>query len=175
MVTKIVQREVEVPGKVIRVPKPHTVDRKIIVPRFLNEELPMVVNQLIEPIIYESAEDYAAVTLKDYQPYLVPIDVYLPVPVEREFIPVKQSHSHRTVDVSPSQYNALVKTANLGATDKEIHGLLVKQIDGCIPMLNTPDLRVITPMADDWKATHAPSQIHVEGPTESFIRPSLAD
>lgn len=136
----------------------------------------MVVSQLIEPVVYESPTDQVEVVLMEYEPYLIPVDVYLPRGIERQLIPVQHFHRNHVIDVPPSQYNALVKSANIGATDKDVDGLLVKQLDGSIPMLNTPDLRVLSPMTDEWKQSHVKGQLHIAStPGQSFVQPTLSD
>lgn len=176
VVTKIVEQEVEVAGDVIQIPKPYRVENKIIVPRYINEELPMVVSQLVEPLVYESQDDYLEVVLRDFEPYVVAVDIYVPRPIERQLIPVQQSQRNQTIDVPPSQFNALVKAANMGASDKDVDGLLIKQLDGSIPMLSAPDLRVLPPISDDWKESHSPGQLRISStPGQSFVYPTLSD
>lgn len=84
--TKIVEREVEVPGEVIEIPRPYVVENKVIVPRFVDQEITCVVAQSLHPIISESENDYVDVEMREFVPYLVPVDVMVPRPVSRQLM-----------------------------------------------------------------------------------------
>lgn len=176
VVTKLVEQVVEVPGDVIQVPKPYKVENRVIVPRYINQEVPVLVNQLIQPLIQESDTESITVTVKQYDPYLVPVDVFVPLPVSRPLIPTETRNSHRIVDVPPSQFNALVKSVNAGATDQDVDGLLAKHLDGSIPMLTLGP--VMAPRGNDWKQSVSEedrSRLHIQTtPGQSFLYPNIS-
>eukprot|EP00922_Rhytidocystis_sp_ex-Travisia-forbesii_P024707 GHVS01036262.1.p1 GENE.GHVS01036262.1~~GHVS01036262.1.p1 ORF type:complete len:718 (+),score=96.16 GHVS01036262.1:156-2309(+) len=87
VVQKIVENIVEVPrGEKIPVMRPQPVDTPFVVPRFQDRNVPVVMSQCIIPEI-EETDEVIEVEVSKYVPYLVPVDVYVPLPVT---IPVHQ-------------------------------------------------------------------------------------
>lgn len=84
--TKIIEREVEVPGEVIEIPRPYVVENKVVVPRFVDQEITCVVAQSLHPVISESETDFVDVEMREFVPYLVPVDVMVPRPVARQLM-----------------------------------------------------------------------------------------
>lgn len=158
---KIVEREVEVVGETIEVPKPYLVENKVVVPRYLDKEVPTVVAQRLHPIITESDTDFVDVELKEYNPQLIPVDVYIPRPVTRSLIAANKYEEHRVVDVPIAQYNALVKNLNTHLSDKDADAVYVRLSDGTIPMLHGLGSSIVPPTSNEWEKYHTKGQCHV--------------
>jgi len=113
-----VEHQVEVPGEIVEVPKEILIDTHVVVPRYIDEVVPTVIAQRLEPIIRESTEEDGifvdvkcrVVTFKPIQ-----VDVYVPLPVQRELIAKCKYEQHRELNpsvVPAEQYNALIKSLN---------------------------------------------------------------
>ncbi|KAF8819433.1 alveolin domain containing intermediate filament IMC7 [Cardiosporidium cionae] len=84
--TKIVEQVVEVPGpEKIPVPRPYCVDVQVIVPKYEDRNIPLIVSQNIVPEIQEVSETVEVEVVK-YEPEISYVDVYVPRPVA---IPIK--------------------------------------------------------------------------------------
>lgn len=159
--TKVVEREVEVPGEIIEVPKPYLVENKVVVPRYTNKEVPTVVAQRLIPVISESETDFVDVDLKEYNPYLVPVDVYVPRPVARQLIAASKIEEHHVVDVPVGQFNSLLKQLNTHVQESEFQELLVKDHRGAIPIIPlTSGSIIVSPVNDEWEVEHAKGTLH---------------
>eukprot|EP01071_Lankesteria_metandrocarpae_P013994 Lankesteria_metandrocarpae@DN791_c0_g1_i1.p1 len=157
--TRVVEQEVEVPGEMVEIPKPYLVENQIIVPRYIDTEVPTVVAQKVQPVVSESATEQMEVDLKQYCPYLVPVDLYIPRPVQRNLVPAGKQEEHRVVDVPPAQFNSLVKNLNPHVSPDENEGLFRKTPDGSVPMLHGLGGAIVPPVTEDWqKSMNAPSR-----------------
>eukprot|EP01055_Gregarina_sp_Pseudo9_P000986 Gregarina_sp_Pseudo_9__985@NODE_1633_length_1437_cov_631_085837_g1513_i0_p1_GENE_NODE_1633_length_1437_cov_631_085837_g1513_i0NODE_1633_length_1437_cov_631_085837_g1513_i0_p1_ORF_typecomplete_len317_score46_96IMCp/PF12314_8/0_0059IMCp/PF12314_8/8_1e14IMCp/PF12314_8/1_8e04Phage_hub_GP28/PF11110_8/3_4e03Phage_hub_GP28/PF11110_8/15Phage_hub_GP28/PF11110_8/48DUF5520/PF17658_1/65DUF5520/PF17658_1/1_7e03DUF5520/PF17658_1/18_NODE_1633_length_1437_cov_631_085837_g1513_i03461296 len=131
--TKIVEKEVEVPGEIIEIPRPYVVENKIVVPRFVDQEVTCVVAQSLHPVITESDNDFVDVEMREFNPYLVPVNVVIPRPVARQLIAQKKREEHKIVDIPVGHFNALLKSVNPNLTDVELEGKLIS-INGVTPI-----------------------------------------
>eukprot|EP00915_Cephaloidophora_sp_WS-2016_P006481 GHVH01008759.1.p1 GENE.GHVH01008759.1~~GHVH01008759.1.p1 ORF type:complete len:326 (+),score=48.30 GHVH01008759.1:135-1112(+) len=113
-----VEHIVEVPGEIVEVPKRILVDTHVVVPRYVDEVVPTVIAQRLEPIIREATEEDGVfvdvkcrvVTFKPVQ-----VDVFVPLPVNRALVAKAKYEQHRELNpavVPAEQYNALVKSLN---------------------------------------------------------------
>jgi len=113
-----VEHSVEVPGDIVEIPKEVLIDTHVVVPRYIDEVVPTVIAQRLEPIIRESTEEDGifidvkcrVVTFKPVQ-----VDVYVPLPVKRELVAKCKYEQHRELNpslVPAEQYNSLVKSLN---------------------------------------------------------------
>eukprot|EP01071_Lankesteria_metandrocarpae_P008335 Lankesteria_metandrocarpae@DN4939_c0_g1_i3.p1 len=159
--TKIVEQEVEVLGETIEVPKPYTVENKVVVPRFIDREVATVVAQRLHPVISESETVFVDCELKEYFPQLIPVDVYIPKPVGRNLIAAHKYEEHRVVDVPPAQFNALVKSLNVHMSEADSQAMYVKLSDGTIPMLHGAGSSIIPPLSSEWEKHHRKGQMHI--------------
>ncbi|KAH0475919.1 MAG: hypothetical protein KVP17_001769 [Porospora cf. gigantea B] len=156
--TRFVEKIVEVPGEVIEVPKPYLVEQKVIVPRYVDREVPTVVAQKLIPIVSESATDFIDVELREYNPRLVPVDLFVPRPVNRSLIASGKKDTHKVVDVPPAQFNALVKQINPSIRDdKALEDLLVR-VNGQYPVGMAGD--IVTPLGEEWREGHVEGTLH---------------
>eukprot|EP00922_Rhytidocystis_sp_ex-Travisia-forbesii_P024709 GHVS01036264.1.p1 GENE.GHVS01036264.1~~GHVS01036264.1.p1 ORF type:complete len:595 (+),score=71.76 GHVS01036264.1:220-2004(+) len=107
IVAKIVENIVEVPrGEKIPVMRPQPVDTAFVVPKFTDRNVPVVMSQCIIPEI-EETDEVVEVEVSKYVPYLVPVDVYVPLPVT---IPVHQkSGGEQTGHPCPNTDPALLQ------------------------------------------------------------------
>lgn len=80
--TRVIEQEKRVKGEVVEVPKIIDVIREVIIPRYHDSDVPTVVAQTVVPIVTDEGgvEDIEVVT---YEPYLVPVDIYIPFPVSQ--------------------------------------------------------------------------------------------
>eukprot|EP01053_Blabericola_migrator_P012810 Blabericola_migrator_1__12809@NODE_825_length_6370_cov_320_094241_g582_i0_p3_GENE_NODE_825_length_6370_cov_320_094241_g582_i0NODE_825_length_6370_cov_320_094241_g582_i0_p3_ORF_typecomplete_len343_score57_61IMCp/PF12314_8/0_015IMCp/PF12314_8/5_4e12IMCp/PF12314_8/25IMCp/PF12314_8/1_2e03DUF1380/PF07128_12/1_7e02DUF1380/PF07128_12/7_2_NODE_825_length_6370_cov_320_094241_g582_i038934921 len=131
--TKIVEKEVEVAGEVIEIPKPYTVENRITVPRYVDQSMTCVVAQSLHPVISESETDYVDVEMREYNPYLVPVNVVIPRPVARQLLAQKKREEHRLVDIPVGHFNAILKSVNANLSDAELEGKLIS-VGGVIPI-----------------------------------------
>lgn len=141
--TKIVEKEVEVPGQVIEIPKPYVVDNKIIVPRYVDQDLTCVVAQSLHPVITESSTDFVDVEMREFTPYLVPVDVMVPRPVARQLMARQKTEEHRIVDIPVAHFNALLKSVNPGLSDLDLESKYVV-VNGITPIATNIKFATIT-------------------------------
>lgn len=139
---KRVERCVEVPGKPIEVKRPYIVERPEPYPVYKDKEVNCVVAQKLIPVVSESPDDHLDVEVVKYVPILIPVDVYVPRPIEVPLVPYKKSRdTHRKVDVPVPQYNTLLINLNshMSKDSNLINELpFQKSSDGAIPLL-VPD------------------------------------
>ncbi|KAH0484607.1 MAG: uncharacterized protein KVP18_000057 [Porospora cf. gigantea A] len=134
---------VEVPGEIIEVPKAVNVENRIDVPVYHDRTLPMTVAQTIVPVFHDHGPK-VLVPLSVMEPRMVPVDVYIPVPVEMPLYPAGTWTEHRLVnDVPDPHYDHLVKTANSHLEREHVLPLL-KGDD--VNRDFTPFLNVIAPI-----------------------------
>eukprot|EP01057_Protomagalhaensia_wolfi_P001480 Protomagalhaensia_wolfi_Nauph_80__1479@NODE_1897_length_1285_cov_1736_543339_g545_i2_p1_GENE_NODE_1897_length_1285_cov_1736_543339_g545_i2NODE_1897_length_1285_cov_1736_543339_g545_i2_p1_ORF_typecomplete_len318_score63_41IMCp/PF12314_8/0_0014IMCp/PF12314_8/1_6e12IMCp/PF12314_8/1_8e04Phage_hub_GP28/PF11110_8/8_6Phage_hub_GP28/PF11110_8/27_NODE_1897_length_1285_cov_1736_543339_g545_i22021155 len=131
--TKIVEKEVQVPGEIIEIPKPYVVENRVVVPRFQDQDVTCVVAQSLRPVITESESDFVDVEMREYNPYCVPVNVVIPRPVARQLIAQSKREEHRIVDIPVGHFNALLKSVNPNLSDAELEGKLVS-VNGTIPI-----------------------------------------
>jgi len=109
--TKVIEKTVEVPGPIVEVPKPYTVENPIPVTAFVDSDIPVVVAQSVHPTVTES-DDVVEVDVTDYEPHVVPVDVHVVKPVSTAIHAAGHMERHRLVSVPHSQYNSLLKSLN---------------------------------------------------------------
>eukprot|EP00923_Selenidium_pygospionis_P033321 GHVN01058582.1.p1 GENE.GHVN01058582.1~~GHVN01058582.1.p1 ORF type:complete len:245 (+),score=40.37 GHVN01058582.1:875-1609(+) len=139
---KSVEKEVQIPprdGRVIEVPKPYTVEEREYVPVFKDNVVPCIVSQKLVPLIEQSGEEIE-VEARKYVPYLVPIDVYVPRPVEVPLIPLNHRlpSEHIPVQVSAAQYNTLLYNINPQLRGEMLEEYLptMRALDGTVPLMD---------------------------------------
>jgi len=159
--TKLVEKEVEVPGEVIEIPKPYIIENKIMVPKYMDQEVPTVVAQRLHPVISESDSEFLDVEMREYNPYLVAVDVYVPRPVQRQLTAQSRTETHHVVDVPVAQFNALLKAANPGLADADLEGKLMT-VNGMAPVaVGLGCQHLVQPASDEWKCEHVAGQSHI--------------
>lgn len=112
-----VEKIVQVPGPVVEVPKPYTVENKISVKKFNDKNTPVVVAQTIRPVVVESNE-VIDIDVYEYEPQVIPVDVHVAKPVASHLVAVGATQEvHQVVTVPAAQYNTILRSINrhLGA------------------------------------------------------------
>lgn len=132
--TRVVEREVEVPGEVIEVPYTTVFENKVIVPRYIDQEVTCVVAQSLRPVIIESDTHCVDVELREFNPCLVPVDVMVPRPVARHLIAHKKTEEHKVVEVPMGHYNAMLKEINHDLNDRDLESSFQTNAMGIIPI-----------------------------------------
>lgn len=124
-VPKITYREEmrEVPGPIIEVPKPYTVENKVEVQRYVDTKQPLIVAQTIKPYIVEG-QGVVEVDVFEYEPECVPVDVHVVKAVQASIqaggvIETK----HRVVTVPAAQYNTMLQQLNVHLSQVELQKL----------------------------------------------------
>lgn len=120
--TRIVEKVVEVPGDVIDVPVPIVREREVHVPVIEEKSVKVVVAQTLQPRIEESALETFEIDVVDYNPRLVPVNIYVPKPVARPIRIKEVTESQRCVDIPPAHFNALLRSLNPTVTDTMLVG-----------------------------------------------------
>ncbi|KAH0480659.1 MAG: uncharacterized protein KVP18_000735 [Porospora cf. gigantea A] len=143
--TKTIEKVVEVPGDVVEVPQPYTVENTIVVPKYIDTERQTVVSQTLQPVVKESPFEKMDVVMREFDPYLVPVDIYVPRPVDRTMIPGAKREELRRVEVPATQFNALVRNANPVINDKDLDGIYRKHVDGSIPTTKGSGTALVEP------------------------------
>lgn len=145
--TVIVEKVVEVPGQIVEVPKPYIVENKIPVPRYVDNEVPMVVAQTIRPIITESREP-VDVDVFEYEPQVVVVDVHVPKPIPSQLIAGGMVEDlHQIVTVPVAQYNSMLKMLNVHINENDQRSTLpfITETSGAIPMLHGAEAHMMYP------------------------------
>lgn len=132
---QVVEKEVEVPGKIIEVKKHVEILNHRTVDQHIDEEVPVVVSQTLQPHILESTTHHQAVKLKKYIPYAVPVEVFVPVAVERDIIPGDKRDETRQVKIPSGQFNGQLRSLNPNLPEENLSNLYQRNQDGSIPML----------------------------------------
>lgn len=143
----IVEKTVEVPGQIVEVPKPYTVENEVPFARYVDNEVPMVVAQTIKPIITESNES-VEIDVFEYEPQVVVIDVHVPKPVPSQLVASGMVEEiHRLVTVPAAQYNSMLKMLNVHIPEADQRTALpyITEPDGSISMLHTTDAGMMYP------------------------------
>lgn len=136
----------EVQGKIIEVKRPYEVVTEKIVNKYIDEEAPTVVSQTFKPHVVESDQHQQVVKVKKYIPYTVPVEVYVPVPVERNLIPGEKTEETRPVQMPPSQFNAQLRATNPDLPEEHLAPLYQRYADRSIPMFRGPGTTPVQPM-----------------------------
>lgn len=176
---KIVEKEIEVMGDVIEIPKPYLVENRVVVPRFIDSHIPTVVTQTITPHFIESEEHIVEVRLKEYEPEIIAVDIFLPRPVDRSVvIPGETTRSHTPIDIPLAHYNSLVlklnsspelteETSSIDPTGHEETSplfwrdhMLVPTANGAVPVLKDK-VEVIAPKSNDWENEYDPNADYI--------------
>jgi len=99
--------------KIIEIRKPYTVDQEVPYPIYHDKEVACVVAQKMIPVIRESTEEQMQVEVCNFVPQVIPVDVYVPRPIQIPLIPIKKSEDHYSrVQVPTPQYNTLLLNLN---------------------------------------------------------------
>ncbi|EZG45752.1 inner membrane complex protein [Gregarina niphandrodes] len=142
---QVVEKEVEVPGQIIEVPKRVEVVNEKIVHKYIDNEVPTVVAQTYRPNVEESQEHVQTAKLKKYVPYLIPVQVYVPVAVDRDLVPGEQTENMKQVDIPAPQLNAQIKNLNPNLSEEELLKLYKRNPDGSVAVFEGPGTGVINP------------------------------
>lgn len=151
--TRTVEKVVEVHNQVIEVKRPYVVDREEPYPVYKDREVSCVVAQKLIPVVSESPDEFLDVEVTKYVPEVIPVDVYVPRPIQVPLVPYKKTNdSHRPVEVPVPQFNTLLinLNAHMNHNSRLINDLpFQKSSDGSVPLL-VPDQynSVVTPLVN---------------------------
>lgn len=161
--TKTIEKEVEVMGEIIEVPKPFLIENRVVAPRFVDQPVPTVVTQTLIPRFVESDEYVIQVRLREYEPEVIPVDIFLPKPIDRNIVVTGNvTRDHVPVHVPLAQYNSLIAAMNNRTDDAEseptdpafwVNNMLVPNSAGSVPVLSR-EPSIVPPESDDWKDTY---------------------
>jgi len=134
-----IEKEVEVDGELVEVPREVEVVNHIVVANYDDVKQDTVVAQKMIPILDENEKEQMQVTAIHYEPEVVPVDVYVPKPVFRTVIPGAREERYEEVVVPPAHFNALVRMANEYLPDEALGDVLKRNPDGSFPMTHGND------------------------------------
>lgn len=147
-VQKVVREEVvHVPGDLVEVERPYTIENRVRVPVFTASRVPTVYQQSVQPVMRNSAREIE-IPCKDYDPVLCKVLVHVPKPVPLTAIHEgKRTDTHRFMEVSDSAYNGLIRAANRHLPEEFLEDLLVADhLSGhAIPASNWETVACIRP------------------------------
>jgi len=149
-----VEKVVEVISRdqIIEIHKPYIVDEEVHYPVYKDKDVVCVVAQKMIPVVRESTSEVLDIEVCRYVPQVIPVDVYVPLPVQVPLIPVKKSEDRQfRVQVPAPQYNTLLVNLNshFGGDARLVSELpFQKGEDGNIPLL----------LADQYNSTVTISQ-----------------
>lgn len=124
--TKVVEKEIEVIGDVIEVPRPFLIENRVVVPRFVDNPVPTVVSQTLTPTFVESGEHVVEVRLREYEAEAIAVDIFLPRPIDRNIaITGGITRTHTPVEIPLAHYNSLV--LKLNSSTSEASKLAIKE------------------------------------------------
>lgn len=107
-----IEKIVQVPV-IQEVPKPYIVEVPTQQLVFNDVAVPVVVGQKLVPIMTNDTQEEATVEVKQYVPYIVPVDVYIPRPVQLPLIMGKVDiQGHYVTGISVAHWNGLVNKLN---------------------------------------------------------------
>lgn len=148
--TVIVEKVVQVArkdGKVIEVPQPYLVEKQEKVPVYHDSEVACVVAQKLIPVLTPAPDVELVVELTRYVPQIVPVDVYVPRPVQVPILPVARSDDQVfRVDIPDPQYNTLLMNLNP-------HCMSDPNMAGDLPYKKNADNTVSALTSDQYNAT----------------------
>jgi len=153
--TTFVEKIVEVLSRdqIIEIRKPYTVDQAVPYPVYKDREVSCVVAQKMIPVVRESTVELLDVEVCKFVPQVIPVDVYIPRPVQVPLIPVKKSDDiHSRVEVPAPQFNTLLVNLNshLSCEERLIVDLPFRLGgDGNIPMLMSDQFNSTVTIASD--------------------------
>eukprot|EP01054_Gregarina_sp_Poly1_P007935 Gregarina_sp_Poly_1__7934@NODE_452_length_8287_cov_521_171290_g369_i0_p4_GENE_NODE_452_length_8287_cov_521_171290_g369_i0NODE_452_length_8287_cov_521_171290_g369_i0_p4_ORF_typecomplete_len314_score43_62IMCp/PF12314_8/0_39IMCp/PF12314_8/1_8e06IMCp/PF12314_8/0_04IMCp/PF12314_8/1_9e03_NODE_452_length_8287_cov_521_171290_g369_i072808221 len=136
-VVNYVEKQVEVPGQIIEVPKPYTVEKPVHVNRYNDKQVPLVVAQTIRPFIVEGSGT-VEVDVVCYEPECIPIDIHVPRPVAAQIQTggIVES-THRVITVPAPQYNTILQQLNTHLTHEEVNALpFMRDVGGQVSFLH---------------------------------------
>lgn len=107
-----ITQEVEVPGEVIEVVQKIPMKREIHVPKYEDKSVPVIVSQTHRPRISETGREVIRVEVRQFNPKVIPIDVFIPKPILRPLVAKERRDFHRIVSVPAAQQNSMVKRLN---------------------------------------------------------------
>lgn len=111
--TVTIEKTVEVPGEIVQVPRPYIVENKISVPRVIDKQVPVLVSQIVQPVLTGLAKEEKTVQVVNYEPHFHVVDVPVVRPLHSCLINNGVMHEEcRVVQVPPGQYNTILRHLN---------------------------------------------------------------
>lgn len=140
--TEVEVRElaVEVPGSVIEVKVDEEITREETVTHYNDTVTPVIVAQTFTPLVTETSEKVMKVPLKKFVPCIIPLEIFVPVAVDRQLISGTRETTLNAIsaDLLPNrQYNTQVKQLNPNVHDQQLASLYRRDQDGSVSFLQT--------------------------------------
>jgi len=167
-------------AKTVQVPKPYVVDVPVPYTTFKDTPWPVVVAQKLIPVLVNECVDEAEVEVKNYVPYIVPIDVYVPRAVQLPYIMGQsQIQAHVVTGVPVSHWNGLVHRLNPQMIQDAIlqpYAPLLRETDGSSPVAQNPPL--VQPIVSIHEIQGYPNfleylrRLAIQGPIYGLSHPS---
>lgn len=111
--TVTVEKTVEIPGEIVHVPRPYIVENKVPVPRVIDKQVPVLVSQIVQPVLTGLAEEEKLVQVVNYEPHFHVVDVPVVRPLHSCLVNRGVMHEEcRVVQVPPGQYNTILRHLN---------------------------------------------------------------
>jgi len=138
-----VEQVVEVP---VRVEVPVPVEEIVEVPytTFKDTPWPVVVAQKLVPVLVNECAEETEVEVKQYVPYIVPVDVYVPRAVQLPYIMSQaRVQEHVVTGIPVPHWNGLVFRLNtqlMGDAQLKAYAPLLHEADGSSPVAHNPPL-----------------------------------
>eukprot|EP01071_Lankesteria_metandrocarpae_P002445 Lankesteria_metandrocarpae@DN2334_c0_g1_i1.p1 len=104
-----------------RSPRPYLVDKRVVIPHFVDKEVPTIVSQKVIPVVIANSElDTVEVEVDSFEPVLVPIDVHVPKAVPVEFLDssVLKEETRRAEHIDESELYNIFLSLNKDITSK---------------------------------------------------------
>jgi len=142
----VVPREqvVEVAGPRVEVPVPQMVDVPVPHTTFKDTPWPVVVAQKLVPILINDCVEETEVEVKQYVPYIVPVDVYVPRAVQLPYVMgAAKIEEHVVTGIPVAHWNGLVHRLNPALlAELQLMGYLpvLHEQDGSAPVAHNPPL-----------------------------------
>lgn len=120
---KMEQKVVEVPGDIIEIPKPYTVEEPVPVVEFQDSEQMLIVAQTVKPVIVEGAKE-VHVEVFEYEPEIIPVDIHVAKFVDQTLVAMgSKETTHRVVSVPATQYNSMLRFLNVHLNEADLRNL----------------------------------------------------
>jgi len=142
-ITIPVEKVVEI-AKVVEVPKPQVIEVPVPYTTFKDTPWPVVVAQKLIPVVVNECYEEVEVEVKNYVPYIVPVDVYVPRVVQLPYIRGRQQmQQHVVTGIPVPHWNGLVHRLNthlISDAYLQAYTPLLKEADGTVPVAHHPPL-----------------------------------
>eukprot|EP00915_Cephaloidophora_sp_WS-2016_P006275 GHVH01008266.1.p1 GENE.GHVH01008266.1~~GHVH01008266.1.p1 ORF type:complete len:372 (+),score=67.87 GHVH01008266.1:268-1383(+) len=131
-----IEKVVEVPGDIIEVPQPFTVEESMPVANYHDSEQMLIVAQTVKPVIVEGGKE-VHVEVLEYEPEVIPVDIHVARFVDQTLVAMgAKETTHRVVTVPAAQYNSMLRFLNVHLSDSDMRNLpYLQDVNGQVKFL----------------------------------------